>query len=129
MIDDNKVIHLKIIENSANGENFIDFIKEGILKLGNNKKYYLLLDNARIHHYRVFKDFISSCPNLECIYNVPYSPEYNPIEHIFNEAKNFLKNKSICNKTIKKNIIDSFNKVKSKNIKNYYKKSLNFTKV
>lgn len=50
----------------------------------------------------------------------------NPIEKVFNEFKNYLKNINITNKNIKNKIEHSFRKIKSKNIKNYYEKSLNF---
>lgn len=123
-ITKNGVIHTKIIKNSANGEVFLEFIKDLIYKLKINKQKYLLMDNARIHHYKKLKEFINNNSNIDIIYNVPYSPEYNPIERVFNEAKNYLKNDNITLKNIKSKIKMSFNKIKKTNINNYYKKSL-----
>ena len=42
----------KMIKNAANGEIFMEFIKELINKLDTTQNYYFLLDNARIHHYK-----------------------------------------------------------------------------
>lgn len=120
-ISNNKVIHTKVISNSANGEIFLSFIKELLEKINDNK--YLLLDNACIHHYRKLKEFISTKENIKLVYNVPYSPEYNPIEYVFNEFKSKLKKCIITNKNILTKINKSF-KIKSCNLKAYFRKSL-----
>jgi hypothetical protein len=91
-----------------------------------NQKWSLLIDNARIHYYWKFKNYINKCGNINIIYNVPYSPESNPIEKVFKEIKNNLKNESINNHNIERKIIRSFNIVKNENIINYFKKSINF---
>lgn len=73
----NQVIHTKIINNSANANIFTDFFKELVMKLQLNKKFYVILDNARIHHSKIFKKYIGEIDNINLIYNVPYSPESN----------------------------------------------------
>ncbi len=78
----NKIIHYKIINNNTNREQFLDFIKAINDKIYSKK--YLLLDNARIHHYKKLKDFIIQQNNIDFIYNIPYTPEFNPIKYIFN---------------------------------------------
>ena len=120
-ISNNKVIHYKIIQNSANGESFLDFIKELLTKINGNK--YLLLDNARIHHYSKLKEYLKTKQNIRYVYNVPYSPQYNPIEYMFNEFKMNLKKCIINNK----NVLAKINKclkIKTKNLNAYFKKSL-----
>ena len=78
-----RIFHNKILDKSANAISFLDFIKELIMKLKPNEKYYLLIDNARIHHAKILKEYIKDISNIEMIYNVAYSPEYNPIERVF----------------------------------------------
>ena len=125
-IDYNKILHIKIILGSANGEIFLDFIKSLINAKIKNKKTYILLDNARIHHYKLLTEYVNTINNVEFIYNVTYSPESNPIEKIFNESKKYMKDSHITNINILKKIRLSFGNISKSNINNYYKKSLNF---
>jgi putative transposase len=122
-VSNRKIIHYTVVKGSINGEIFLNFIKTLETKLGNTKKY-LLMDNARIHHYSKLKEYIITKPLLESVYNVPYSPEYNPIEMVFNECKSKLRKYNITNKNIIKKISQTF-KLKTRNLKAYFKKSLN----
>ena len=124
-IDMNKIVHFKIINNSANGTIFMDFIKEILNKLPKTQNYYLLLDNARIHHSKIFKEFIKENNQIKLLFNVPYSPEYNPIEKVFNEIKHNLKQMNIKNNNIKNNINKAFKKILTEHLIKYYNKSLN----
>lgn len=122
-INNKKVVNYKIVKGSANGEIFLKFLKSTIRKLDNDKKY-LLMDNARIHHYTKLKEYVKDKEYIECVYNVPYSPQYNPIEYVFNEFKSKLRKCTITNK----NIIGKINKnikTSSNHLKSYFKKSLN----
>jgi transposase len=70
---------------------FIDFIKSIIYKLKENKVLFMDLsinnmDNARIHHSKLFKEYIKAIKN-DVIYNVPYCSELNPIELVFSKVK------------------------------------------
>jgi len=126
-INNKGIICTKIINNSANGEDFIEFINQVINKLPiGREKQYLLMDNARIHHYKKFKDNIKEKPNIELLYNVPYSPEYNPIEYVFNEAKQIIKDKIWDTRNIIGQINMAFNKISTVNINKYFVKSLTF---
>lgn len=125
-IEYGKVIHSKIIKGSANGEIFLSFMKGLIRKISPNKKYGIILDNARIHHYGKFKTYMNNKPLLDIIYNVPYSPESNPIEKVFNDVKKYLRNVNITNKNICEKINESLSEIKSSNIKSYFKKSYDY---
>lgn len=123
-VSNSKIINNQIILGSCNGTTFMKFIKDTIKKLSNKQKYYLLMDNARIHHYKLFKKYISKIKKCEIIYNVPYCPEFNPIERVFSKTKNIVKNNVITNDNLKLNIIDAFNKITSSDLNNYFLKSL-----
>ena len=58
--------------------------------------YVLFMDNARIHHNKILKKHMID-NNIDHIYNIPYSPEYNPIEKIFNTLKIQMRNNKINN--------------------------------
>ena len=117
VISNKKVMNTKIIKGSCNGEQFKKFIDETIELLGNTN-YSILLDNARIHHSRLIKQMQNQ--QLKFIYNLPYSPEYNPIEHVFSKIKNIIKNKTNTNKNIIKHINTSFKQITRTNLRNYY---------
>src|SRR5665647_1036328 len=59
-ISNKKIIHLKIIRGSANAEKFRSFLDETIGKLNNAINYKFLLDNARIHHSHIVRNYINT---------------------------------------------------------------------
>jgi len=127
-VSNKKIIHQKIIKETVNGETFLEFTNELIKKINTkNNSYSLLLDNARIHHYRKLKDFLAEKKNkkINLIYNVPYTPETNPIERVFNDIKRNLKNERIDNA----NLISKIQKIlkiinKNNSFREYFDKSL-----
>jgi transposase len=121
------IFETQTITNSANAMTFLGFLKNMINKLPTNKITYILLDNARIHHAKIIKSHMSQLNHVQFIYNVPYSPEYNPIERVFSELKAIIKKYTITNLNIVKIIQKSLSKVKSENIISYFKKSLSIT--
>ena len=110
----------KIINGSVNGEIYLDFFKENIQTFKNKN---ILHDNARIHHYKILKEF---CKNndIRLIYTPAYSPEFNPIELVFSEIKtNFRKLK---HENLEEDINTSINNVNTDNFIKYYNHSLKF---
>ena len=85
-MSNSKVLHYKIINNSANAIIFLDFIRE--LNVTENK--YILLDNARIHHSKKIQEYIQA-NNINFLFNAPYCPWFNPIEFIFSKFKKLVK--------------------------------------
>lgn len=120
-ISNKSVVHNEIIKGSSNAETFKQFIVNLLTKI--NEPKYLLMDNARIHHSKIIKDYINTTNN-QIIYNVPYSPEYNPIEVIFSKVKRIIKSKNNSNdKILKKNVHSSFKKVTLNDLSNCYSHS------
>lgn len=128
-INNNKVVHYKIIENSANSEDFKNFLLE-MNKKYNLKNQNLLMDNARIHHAKIIKLLISEMNSIP-LFNVPYCPEYNPIEMAFSKIKLQIrqKNNNHILKNLLKNIKDSISNITKNDLQNYFKKSRNLLKV
>ena len=56
-----------------------------IHKLDMNNTYHIVIDNARIHHYKKLTKYIIKKSNIEIIYYIPYTPEINPIECVIND--------------------------------------------
>ena len=84
------------------------------------------MDNACIHHSKIVTEYIKNY-NIKLIFNVPYSPEYNPIEIMFSKLKKLVKDYTDNNKIkiLELNIIDSLIKITSKDLNNFFNYSLN----
>jgi len=76
-------VKCKLIRGSVNSDIYLDFISSIKDSL---KDRNLVQDNARIHHSKKVKEYAKN-NNINMIYNPPYSPEFNPIELIFNKLK------------------------------------------
>ena len=46
------------------------------------------MDNLTVHKTRVVVEFMDE-NEISYIYNVPYSPDYNPIESVFSKVKKY----------------------------------------
>jgi transposase len=86
-VTNKKILHFEIHRTSVNKDVFINYIKK-VNKKSNRK--HILLDNARVHHSIDLKKYMSNISN-KLLYNVPYNPETNPIEQMFNKIKQFVK--------------------------------------
>jgi transposase len=93
-----------------------DFIKNKY------KNYLIILDNANFHKSEIVKNNILSSEN-KIIYTIAYNPNLNPIENLFSQIKNYIKNKSPDNYEQLKRDIDYIitNKIKKEHLKNYFK--------
>lgn len=70
-------------------EVFLGFLKK-IRSLYPGKKVVMILDNARIHHANLLKDFLEENRKyLEPVYLPPYSPNLNKIEELWGMAEGF----------------------------------------
>lgn len=102
-----KVVSYYLKKGTINGIDFNNFMK-GLHK--KNGRYKYLMDNARIHHAKVIDEDIKK----NIIYNVPYRPQFNPIEYVNNELKRQLKQKKINSEKELREIINKFMKDSTK---------------
>lgn len=69
-----------------NSETTIKFLKK-LLKIYQNKKIFLIWDGASWHKSKKIREFLSkinkNTTKLELFNFPPYSPEYNPQEHVW----------------------------------------------
>ena len=71
---------------TMNAQRFIVFLKR--LIKGANKKIFLILDNLRVHHSKLVKQWIDeNSDKIELFYLPSYSPEINPDEYLNNDLK------------------------------------------
>lgn len=107
------------VENKRDGQNYLGFLNQGnfkchvlsitrgrtkeiikatteFLKLYPNKRICIIWDNATHHKGRLFREALSKGGPLERVHLIalpPYAPDCNPIEKVWNFAKNNLANK------------------------------------
>lgn len=116
----NKIVNYHIKEGSFNKISFNDFMNETDK---DNKYYKYLMDNARIHHNKSLDDKIKD----KIIYNIPYCPEYNPIEYFFNKLKHEVKKNDINNMNELKIFLDD--NISKLRFDNYFEKSYSNLKI
>ena len=74
-------VRFKVFEGSMNTDILIDFCKR--LIKSSKRKVYLILDNLRVHHARVFKKWLKEHEGEIAVFYLPsYSPELNPDEYL-----------------------------------------------
>ena len=77
--------HFKIFEKSVNIPKFKGYLQE-LRSRNGEEKIALFLDNLSAHKSDKSKE-VAARLGFRLIFNVPYSPEYNPIEFIFSKIK------------------------------------------
>ena len=91
-ISNKKTIAYKLIKGPVNGEHVYDFLINNVINGRTDIK--ILLDNARTHHYCKIKENIKETKN-QLVFNIPYHPQYNPIEYLNNVIKGDLKRRHV----------------------------------
>ena len=86
-------VRFMVYEGSMNAERFIKFIKQ--LIKGAKSKIFLILDNLRVHHAKVVKDWLEDYQDrIELFFLPAYSPELNPDEYLNCDLKAGIHSKS-----------------------------------
>ena len=76
-----------LYEKSMNAQRFIEFLKR--LLHDEPRPVFLIVDGHPVHRSRAVKKFVESTNGrLELHFLPPYSPEINPVEQVWNHAKN-----------------------------------------
>ncbi len=76
-----------LYEKSMNAQRFIEFLKR--LLHDESRPIFLVVDGHPVHRSRAVKKFVESTQGrLELHFLPPYSPEVNPVEQVWNHAKN-----------------------------------------
>ena len=84
-----------MLKGSANTEIFNKFIiNDALPKI--SKGDTLFMDNAKIHKSNLLANYIRDS-DFHLLFNIPYSPEFNPIELFQNVIKSHIKSHDIDN--------------------------------
>ncbi len=123
----NGIVGYKLYEKGGiNTERFLNFINETILSKYKNK--LLLFDNGRAHTSSIVLNKIKE--HNDYVFNVPYTPKFNPIENFFSQLKHYLKlDSKIDFNELNESLKKSINKIKRENYRNYFYNSLDISKL
>ena len=77
--------HFPIFQDSVNVQKFKEYIQE-LRNLNPEEKIALFMDNLSTHRSEKSRAEMTRL-EFRCIFNVPYCPEYNPIEFVFSKVK------------------------------------------
>jgi len=85
-------VEFMIYEGTMNADRFITFLKQ--LIKGKKQKIYLILDNLRVHHSKIVKEWVGqNKERIELFFLPSYSPEKNPDEYLNCDLKQGLSQK------------------------------------
>ena len=87
------VVHTASYTESIDARKFLGYCKDVSLKM-HGEPFTLFLDGASFHRSKDIKADLESL-GITRIINVPYSPQYNPIEGCFSIVKNYFKRKRL----------------------------------
>lgn len=74
-------VQFMIYSDSMNADRLIQFMEQ--LIKSSEKKIYLILDNLRVHHSKLVKEWLETCQqSIEVFFLPSYSPEKNPDEYL-----------------------------------------------
>lgn len=117
-------IRFMIYSKNMNARILIKFLKR--LIKGSNRKVILILDNLRVHHANVVRDWLKGKEDqLEIFFLPSYSPELNPDEYLNNDIKQGVHSKALFRdeKSLKKGVISHMRMLQKMpgRIMNYFK--------
>jgi len=74
-------VEFMVYSGSMNAERMVEFLKQ--FTKGKKRKIYLILDNLRVHHSKIVKNWVEENNDKISIFYLPsYSPEKNPDEYL-----------------------------------------------
>lgn len=92
-----------LIKGTTNGDTFLTYL-EKVLIPTLTEGQCVILDNARIHKSKLVKELIEEA-GCRLLYLPPYSPDYNPIEHLWSALKKNLRTKNTTKDKFDNNLI------------------------
>ena len=108
--EENGLEHYQIFEKSVNAQKFKKYLLS-LRRANEFQRMAIFMDNLQVHKTNAIKKVLKS-QNIQAIYNVPYSPDFNPCECCFAKIKNIYK-RSKMSSLVNGEIVDFENLVKA----------------
>jgi transposase len=117
-------VRFMLYRDSMNGKQLIRFLKRLIKDAG--RKIFLILDNLRVHHSKVAREWLKDhSEEIELFFLPSYSPELNPDEYLNCDLKAGVHSKppARSHKELKKNVESHMRKLQKspKRVASYFK--------
>ena len=87
------VEHVVKLQQPICSSSFIDYVKQ-LVRKNKHVKFCLFMDNLPAHRSRDVMTYLKN-NNVQYIFNVPYSPQFNPIESVFGKVKPLFKRRKL----------------------------------
>ena len=117
-ISKSEIVAFIIYNGSLDAEKYKKFIEDNKDKFINKT---IIQDNVRLHHSKIVKEYANT-NNIRMKYIPAYTPEFNPIEQVFNQIKNEFRKHNHTN--IQADIETSLSVVSADNLNNYYNNTI-----
>lgn len=75
------------VQEKGNAETFKAHLEKLAQIYSSARKIVIVLDNARIHHAKLIREWLAEHPAFELLFLPPYSPDYNPVENIWKQMR------------------------------------------
>jgi len=119
-INHEEVLASLYLEGAANGEIFLQFIKDCLCPVL-KKENVVVMDNVSFHKVVGIEEAIKNV-GAELIYLPPYSPEMNPIELMWAKIKSYLRKKAARNiEKFHSALKQAFESITAKDLTNWFK--------
>jgi len=113
------IIHWELVKGAVDTDIFANFLASA--KLPTKEKYYLLMDNLRVHKSAKVKETMEN-KNIEPTYLVPNSPQLNPVELLFNVIKQYVrKQKPTTEEELRTALTRKMNMLQWEDLTKYFK--------
>lgn len=90
-------VRFRVFEGTMNADILIDFMMR--LVNGSKKKVFLILDNLKVHHAKLVKEWLEDHKAMIEVFYLPaYSPELNPDEYLNCDLNNGVHSRQTCEK-------------------------------
>lgn len=88
-VNTEKIINFNIVQGGMKTNDFLDLMKDFNKNHNNLNDKTVFLDNASIHHTKIFKEYTKET-KMHVLYNVPYNSDKNPVEYVFSLLRKVL---------------------------------------
>jgi len=119
------IFYFSVNLGAINGDAFSAYMQELLQYISSidDSQAFVIMDNASIHRTQAIQNIFDGYSAIEPIYLPPYTPQLNPIEHLFSQWKGKVRRSSPNNEAELANAIHTTSQsITEENCRSYYQK-------